>query len=341
MRYIKIVWVIMVFAILQMIFPEHIRAVNKDDLFLRIKEAALGINKYSLEYDLNDDGKADVFDVIRIKQERIAIYERIDKLEADVTALKESNAAKIRIASANVGDFSGVDFTRGNGSDKYRKTLAKMKADIICTQEDLGWYDAEGKHTLPVTEIYGMYKYNERMSEGDYNYHSIMSHMPIQKSETKTYVTREFGTYKLTHRYYQHGVIYIGNKEVHIMNIHLEWADKNARASQIAEILDFASQFEYCIIIGDFNPMDYIDNVKQSDNMTYKEELAVFESVGFTPANAGYFGVYNTFLRTFYEPLAPFDNILVTNNMMITNVEVFADDWMNDHAYIAADIVIY
>lgn len=268
-------------------------------------------------------------------------YKKFNYVSEMIESYNKYQPKKIRIATANTGDFSGKDFTRGNGSEKYRNTLARMKADIICTQEDLGWYDAEDRHTLPVTEIYGMFKYNKRMSEGDFNYHSTMANTPIYKSETKAYATVQFGDYRCTHRYYQHATMFIGNKEVHILNIHLDWGDKTARASQIAEIVDFASAFDYCIIIGDFNPEDYVNGVKQSNNLTYEADLATFATAGFTPANAGYFGVFNTVLDEFYTPIAPFDNILVTDNIKIANVEIFADDWMNDHAYVAADIVIY
>lgn len=268
-------------------------------------------------------------------------YKRFNYISEMIESYNKYQPTKIRIASANTGDFSGKDFARGEGSEQYRKTLARMKADIVCTQEDVGWYDTEDRHTLPETEIYGMFKYNKRMAEGDYNYHSVMANIPIYKSETKAYETVQFGDYRCTHRYYQHAVIYIGNKEVHILNIHIEWADKTARASQIEEIIEFASNFERCIIIGDFNPEDYINKVKQSDNLTYAADLAVFANAGFTSANAGYFGVYNTILDDFYTPIAPFDNILVTDNIKIANIEVFADEWMNDHAYVAADIVVY
>lgn len=85
--------VIAMFACLQMLLPNHVKAADNDDLFLKVKETALGINNYSLEYDLNEDGKTDVFDVIRVKQKWPSISEKINKIEADITSLKELYSA--------------------------------------------------------------------------------------------------------------------------------------------------------------------------------------------------------------------------------------------------------
>lgn len=43
--------IIAILVCLQMLSPNYITAANKDDLFLRVKETALGINEYSPEYD--------------------------------------------------------------------------------------------------------------------------------------------------------------------------------------------------------------------------------------------------------------------------------------------------
>jgi endonuclease/exonuclease/phosphatase family metal-dependent hydrolase len=103
-------------------------------------------------------------------------------------------------------------------------------------------------------------------------------------------------------------------------------------------VIDFASRHEYAMIIGDFNPDDFIDRVKQSENLTYEADLALFREAGYSVANADKFGIFTTI------PLSkidyPCDNIIVSPNIKIHKVGLTRRDWMNDHAALWADVEI-
>ena len=107
-------------------------------------------------------------------------------------------------------------------------------------------------------------------------------------------------------------------------------------------MLEFAKEQEYCIIMGDFNPEDYVDDGKKvSTRLFYKEELARFCEIGFECANAGRFGTFDTIVDpgSVVSP-CPFDNILVTPNIKLLDANRVAEPWMNDHAPVWADIEI-
>ena len=68
MRRRKIAGIMVVLTLLNVVFPNHIKAATADSLFLKAKESALGISEYNWECDVNGDGNTDVFDVIRVKR---------------------------------------------------------------------------------------------------------------------------------------------------------------------------------------------------------------------------------------------------------------------------------
>lgn len=123
--------IVAMLACLQMLFPNYINAASNDDLFLKAKETTLGIKEYSLECDLNEDGKTDVFDVIRVKQKWLYISERIDQIESDITSLKESYSA------CNIKDNENAienDIIKQELSS-ISESIGKLENDIISFKE--------------------------------------------------------------------------------------------------------------------------------------------------------------------------------------------------------------
>lgn len=90
--------------------------------------------------------------------------------------------------------------------------------------------------------------------------------------------------------------------------------------------------------MGDTNCENYEDGVRL-DNTILIEEWDRFKENGYTMANNGYFGLYDTY--TSGGVGEPIDNIFVKGNIVITNFEVIRKDWMYDHFLLFADLVIY
>ena len=101
--------------------------------------------------------------------------------------------------------------------------------------------------------------------------------------------------------------------------------------------------------IGDFNPENLIngqpchdgDSVAPDTKNMYKVDWKIFDDAGLDYANGGKFGTFGTIMKN-GVPASPYpwDNIVVTPNINIRNVEVIYEPWMNDHAIVAADLEI-
>ena len=161
-----------------------------------------------------------------------------------------------------------------------------------------------------------------------------MTDLEISESE-QIFYTPEL---KCNHPWFLHTQLKVDGKEICAICLHFDWADRERRQKQIAEVIDFASRHEYAMIIGDFNPDDFIDRVKQSENLTYEADLALFRTAGCSVANADKFGIFTT-IPTSKQPY-PCDNIIVSPNIKIHGVGLTCRDWMNDHAALWADVEI-
>ena len=261
---------------------------------------------------------------------------------------------RLRVATWNVGDFTGKGMTLGSDASKQAYTAVMQKADVDLwgLQEDVRYFVVETS-TTPYTAIYkNVQPYYERNFTGSptanltYNGKAFLSEFEITDVKAINYpepVLTLGDTKTYGHPWFLTGKINVDGKEISVVTLHFDWSCKERRAAQIGAVIDFAKEQEYCIILGDFNPEDYVgdDNAendarKLSNNLLYEEELARFEAVGFEAANAGRFGVFNTLVNS----TGPWDNILVSRNINILSVETITEPWMNDHAIVVADIAI-
>lgn len=251
-----------------------------------------------------------------------------------------SEQIKIRVATYNVGDYSGINLP--HGSEESRKAFSelfkKVGADLWALQEDVEFFNKDTKESA-FDAVYSSALPNyKRNYTGNYNGKAFLSKFEL---EDVTPVKYE-GDFKWRHPWYLRGKITVGEKNITLICLHLDWYDKIVRAEEIRQLVEFCKTQEYCIVMGDFNPEDYINGERLSKTLFYKEELARFEEIGFEPANAGKFGTFDTIVHDSFSRISPcpFDNILITPNIRITAADRACEPWMNDHAAVWADVVI-
>lgn len=233
-----------------------------------------------------------------------------------------SDSNSIRLATYNVGDFSGKEFEAGSdeGNAAYQQLIAEVDADLWALQEDVQYVDEETQMD-PHEAIYAAYENYERRGTGKFNYKAFLSDLEIRDADYFYYE----GLHPLGHKMFMRATVTLAGKDICLINVHLDWEDPDVRSGQIQQVLAYAKQFEYVIIMGDFN----------HDDIT--EEVKAFTDAGYTSANAGEFGVISTYVNGGGSAI---DNILVSNNIRIVNAGNVKADWMNDHTPFWADIVI-
>lgn len=236
----------------------------------------------------------------------------------------------IRVAAYNVGNYSGID--KPNGSQEarmaYRNLLAHDKPMIVAVQADVDKFgDMEAKE-----EIWRMFRMYEQRGTSDYNYKAFASDIDLYNIRQINFTGASFN-----HGYFLAGQIYVNGMDILVISFHLDWADKNRRALQYQQIVNYTDAYTNAIVMGDTNCENY-ENSVLVDNTVLIDEWKIFKEHGFVMTNNGYFGLHDTFgLGDNAEPL---DNIFVKGNITITNFEVVREDWMNDHNLLIADLSI-
>ena len=240
----------------------------------------------------------------------------------------------MRIATYNIGDYTGRGFERGSveGIEAFREAISKTKADFWGLQEDVCCYgDKEGLY--PYNIIYNDYKKYERCGSHRYNYKAFLTNQPLANVRRVFY----YGDRIFNHPWFLAGEAILDGKSVTVVTLHFDWQDNDTRTEQIKQVIDFILKSEYAIVLGDFNPCDYKGGVKISDEGTHIEDCRHFTDAGLNIANCGKFGTFHTFIDTPRYP-APIDNIVTTPNISIDNVGTVQEPWMYDHAILWADI---
>lgn len=240
----------------------------------------------------------------------------------------------MRIATYNIGDYTGKGFERGSdeGIEAIRSSMAKVGAELWGLQEDVCCYgDKTGAYPFGI--VYDGFKNYERCGSERYNYKAFLTNHPLTNVRRVFYV----GDRVFNHPWFLAGETVLEGRCVTIVSLHFDWQDNDTRVEQIKQVIDFISRSEYAIILGDFNPCDYKDGKKQSDNGTHDVDFPLFTNAGLNIANGGKFGLLHTFVDTPRYP-APIDNIVTTPNINIDNAGTCQEPWMYDHAILWADI---
>lgn len=295
--------------------------------------------------------------------DNVKIYKQIELFDI---VDKENPTTRIKVATFNIGDFStasgtanlGID--KGNGTDKtkqeYVDVFKKVGADIWGLQEDSQYFNGNSKES-PYDAIYSeALPYYQRKFSGTYNGKAFASNFEIYDVEQVYYnkVVTSYapnGTTDYGHKWFLAAKVMIDGKEVTLITLHFDWACKERRFQQIRDVIAYAQQCEYAIILGDFNPENYVNGNKVADpndehyvngsdyvNM-YQVDWKFFTDAGFEPANGGRFGAYETLMRN-GKPRGgfPWDSVFVSSNIKITNAYPVYESWMNDHAIFVAEL---
>ena len=269
--------------------------------------------------------------------------------------MPEKEPYRTKIATFNIGDFSGRGFEKGSEEAKaaHTATMGKADAELWALQEDVYWFGGV-QGLSPYDAIYSAYPHYYREYTGEYNGKAFLSKYALEDVAPVAYPTvatsyAPEGTTAYGHPWFLTGSITLGDKKIAIVTLHFDWSCKERRAAQIDAVIKYAQAQEYCIITGDFNPENLINNQLQQDgdsiapdskNM-YHLDWKKFSDAGFRHANGGEHGVLGTIMKN-GEPASPYpwDNIVVTPNISILHAQAIYKPWMNDHAILVADLEI-
>ena len=243
-----------------------------------------------------------------------------------ISCVKESNM--ITVATQNYGLwYNGV--TQGveaanveTAAAGWQKMITDHGIDSLCGQEWLPHFDRD-KTIDANNKVFGkLFEYQYGNNTSTYDGKNILSKTPLTDIE--------YVTHPRSGRKYAKAYTMVNGKKVCIINAHLSFEeDINVnRKTEIMELLAAAKGEKYVIIAGDFNVFE-------------SSEFQIFTEAGYSLANAGAFGEFNTWpnfgINAGADVNRCLDNIIVSSNIIIR--DAFVDyRQLSDHAMVVAKL---
>ena len=228
--------------------------------------------------------------------------------------------------------------------DQWMAALPMHDADVICAQEFRDIFYINNQDTEDTSDDV-ILTTEEVMAD----YFQVESFTGATKNGTVPMwmgmLTPNSGRYQLKNitnghlcadtpqyaRAYMKGYVTVNGHDIAIYNVHLQpessgLGNAETRRKAYLELIELAKQDEYVIIMGDMNA-EY-----------GAEEYEVMTEAGFSMANCGRFGAFDTYE---YEDVEPIDNIFVTSNIEIAYAECEQDKvGGSDHFPMSAYLMI-
>ena len=120
---------------------------------------------------------------------------------------------KIKVATYNVGDYTGIDIKHGSEESReaFRAVFEKIGADLWALQEDVEFFNTETKETAFDAFYSSIHKNYKRNYTGNYNGKAFLTSLPLTDVEPIKYT----GSMKFRHPWYLTGKVTVGEKADH------------------------------------------------------------------------------------------------------------------------------
>ena len=240
----------------------------------------------------------------------------------------EQLGAHIKVATMNYGLWNdGVTkYVADNDAEQvltaWRTMLVENNADILAGQEWLRYFDRSNTIEVENALFCALYPYQYATTSGH-------GKNLASKTLCTDYTVHTFSNG--TKRQYTKAYTVIAGKRVCLLNAHcsLEPDFQINRKSEFEELIRVMDCEDYAILFGDFNAYSV-------------SEFDLFTQAGYTPANGGAFGAFDTWTN-FDKPSSwknkAIDNIIVSANIQILCVSVDRRD-LSDHSMLTAELLI-
>lgn len=247
------------------------------------------------------------------------------------------SVTKVKVMQLNIGNFSygapPVGIPSGVYDQKlmnWKKFFGEVDCDIIGMEEYQPYLDVERTKSTETDLFSPLYPKTYHAPGASYL-------AMLARYKDTNYSHNQFST----GRYYIHSEVSIEGKFTDLYVVHLSPQTPSdggdvKRRQEVKELVDILKTKSRFIVFGDMNNYD-------------REIMKPFTDSGFKMANGGYFGWYKTWMKKnpdtgeYYLENFEIDNIIVSPNITIANVEVLYDEFDNlttDHLPFIAELII-
>lgn len=241
---------------------------------------------------------------------------------------------EFKFLSYNVGNFSNTSSSGYVGDDlegyitEWLRFLGEYTPDACFLTESRTYID-NANTALSKDRLYlPIYKYATNYNQSTDYGAVVLSNKTQNNIQSGLFATRVSSESK-----YICGTINFNGIDVFVAVAHLnhtvegsEQASINARAAQMAELIAKANGHDNVIIGGDFNARTI-------------SEFAPFVDAGYTLANGGIFGTFETWPKN--EPIYPCDSIIIKGDKLkLKDFKKFSGVTEGDHFATLATVLI-
>ena len=260
---------------------------------------------------------------------RVLNYRSFVSAEDNVVRLEP---VTLRVMEYNIGHYYyglGSDFTEtGLPADLYDEKVANMKRffakyrpDVLGLCEYWQWLDNAQTHDADSVLFDPIYPYKNQTTQWN-----------ALKSDYELNTYRQINSAGSGQKLIVNEIC-VNGKWIPLVLVHFGLNAAN-RITEMNQVITLMNDFDSAIVMGDFNPAD----ATERDSL-----FAIATSAGYTLANGGYFGWYNTW--NYSSPSIAIDNIMFKgSNIKLKNFEVLYSEVQalcSDHVPIIADLLIY
>lgn len=229
----------------------------------------------------------------------------------------------IRVATMNFGLWNDGATKSVADSDvpavfsQWKAMLSENDVDILAGQEWIEYFDRSGK--IQVDKYLFRQFYKNIYSDAPKKFYSKMALTNTSSNAFRSCPSRSFSK----------AYTMINGKKVCLINAHcsIETTFETSRKQQFLELIEAMNKEEYVILFGDFNAYTV-------------SEFNLFTQAGYTLANCGKFGEFETWPHFDIEHSwknEAIDNVIVSSNIKLLNVKADRRD-LSDHSMLYADI---
>ncbi len=209
----------------------------------------------------------------------------------------------------------------------YRAQIERLHPDFLGLSEFEPVFDKAGR--LATNEVFAAFPTKITGPRNDYQCNALFSRFPCVRRQIVSYETRRQKTYFID------SVFMFGTNEVHVVQSHLDWhKGKDGKTpyafSQMRQLIEWFGDAPYVIISADFN----VSTVK---------DYSQFVEAGYTLANGGADGAFNTFGKSGKDLPAGtcvLDNIVVKGFDMHGTFTADNDYGLSDHKIIGCNLTM-
>ena len=271
----------------------------------------------------------------------VILQNEVDNLNDEVLSLKDDLrprfAGGITLCTYNIGRFSHGNAEQSSVTENdYASSLALYKGILERINADIIFLDEYNEVFCP--DYHGDVIYAKDVLFEDYPVRHISPNIPGKMYNVSVFsyrwlenISTAFLPDDESGRYYMIADYPLNGKTVKVVNMHFGFTagdDDATTLAQITKMINLLAPYNYVILSGDMNML------------ADKSHFSILTDAGYTIANCGNFGDFETFIGSDPRVINPCIDQIAVKGFKMSNVRVDETVGASDHIPLVCDLIM-